>query len=152
MSNRVILTLSTIATLDRIYTGKCMPNLLEVFSCMVYLSCLNVTHLKMIKIVFLHYISIPTFSPSEIVTRTARGFFSKEKAPFPCLASTEGENNSCLWLVSVWSARVVPGLIFPSGFQLCLSPLSPGLSRRGSFNPLFLTDPIISVTLGKVIC
>lgn len=117
MSNRVILTLSTIATLDRIYTGKCMPNLLEVFSCMVYLSCLNVTHLKMIKIVFLHYISIPTFSPSEIVTRTARGFFSKEKAPFPCLASTEGENHSCLWLVSVWSARVVPGLIFPSGFH-----------------------------------
>lgn len=85
ISNRVILTLSTIATLDRISTGKCMlDSFRDIRSCLVYISDLNVTCLGKKKIVLLIYFSFSTFSPSETVTGPVSGLLSKQKEPFPC--------------------------------------------------------------------
>lgn len=141
MSNRVILTLSTIATLDRISTGKCMLNLLrDSLSCLslYFWSKCNISwkDTKSPTELFLFFNSFSLWHsnrPSQWTIIQAEGVFS--------LLVQRVTIRICLWLVSRWKGRVdqaLPPL-----------PLWTGLSRMASFIPLPLT-PVYLPHNGKL--
>lgn len=114
----------------------------------VYLSYLNGTHLGKISESFCTLSPCLLFSLCRVAD-LGSGLLSEQKAPFPWLAQRVTVTVR-LWLVSLWSGKVDPGLTFPCWLSALSSssfPLNRAFQdeiRQPSAPP---TDPSPSVTL-----
>lgn len=143
MSNRVILTLSTIATLDRISTGKCMLNLLrDSLSCLslYFWSKCNISwkDTKSPTELFLFFNSFSLWHsnrPSQWTIIQAEGVFF--------LASTAGDNKNLSLPCITVERKSRPG-------SSSSSPLDRAL-QDGVLHPS-PSDPSVSPSQWKAVC